>query len=165
MRLVGLLCGATFAAVLAGCGGNMTIMGGAITVPPNTTKCTLNDDCMVTVIVTPVGSLSCSIALDPATDLEMKSNGLSGQVSHLIRWVLSDDSQDAKFRFKDYPDGVALKSADTADQFFKQGPKSGGREYQWRDKNSNYAEYPYTINIVQKGSDRKCSLDPKIFNN
>jgi hypothetical protein len=173
MRTLGLLCSVIAAAALAGCGGSMTIMGsgGGATIPANTTKCTLNDDCAVSVHVTPSGETSCTVTLVQNTDLnlEMKSNGLSRYVSHLIRWVLDDDSQDAKFRFAEEPPGVVLKDPGTDPgpdyQFFKQNRKNGGREYQWRDNNSNTHYYDYTINIVQKGTSRKCLLDPRIWNN
>lgn len=134
-------------------------------------KCTLNDDCIVSVHVEPVGPASCKITTDPAMDvaLEMKSNGLSSLVSHQIRWVLDDASQDAKYRFVDEPKGVILKSStpDTSGQFFKQKAKNGGREFQWRDNNSDRQTYDYTIHIYQKDSRplRECSLDPRIWNN
>ena len=173
MRTMGLFFGIVFTAVLMGCGGKTTIMGsaGEMTIPPETTKCTLNDDCMVSVHVTPVGSDSCTVTFNQNTDrnLEMKSDGLSRWVSHLIRWVLDDESQDANFRFAGEPNGVVLKDPhsdpESGPQFFKKKWVNKGREYQWRDRNSNTAYYDYTVNVIQKGTNRTCLLDPRIWNN
>jgi hypothetical protein len=173
MRMIGLLCGVIAVAALSGCNTMPTMNGGAaggVRMPADTYKCTLNDDCIVTVKVTPVGENSCSISLDPNNDLEMNSGGLSMFVSHLIRWVLDDSSQDMKFRFADTNaiKGVVLKDPSTDPnnkQFFKQKATNGGREYQWRDQNSNTHGYEYAINIVQKGTNRSCKLDPRIWNN
>jgi len=144
---------------------------GSATIPASATTCTLNDDCAVSVHVTPVGDTSCTVTLvDPLDmDLVMKSNHLSGFVSHLIRWVIDDESQDAKFRFAQEPDGVVLKDPntdpETGAQFFKKKRTNKGREYQWRDNNNNTQYYDYAINIIQKDSARKCKLDPRIWNN
>ena len=173
MRTTGLLFGIMLTAILAGCGGRTTVMGaaGEAVIPPNTTKCTLNDDCMVSVNVKPVGPSSCTITFNQNTDLnlEMKSDGLSRWVSHLIRWVLDDESQDANFRFAEEPNGVVLKDPtsdpESAAQFFKKNRTNKGREYVWRDRNSNTRYYDYSIFIIQKGSNRKCDLDPRIWNN
>ena len=174
MRTTGLLFAMMFIVLLAGCGGRTTIMGsaGEMAIPPNATKCTLNDDCMVGVHVVPDSTLTgCTISFTQPTDmnLEMKSGGLSHFVSHLIRWVLDDESQDANFRFADEPMGVALKDPksdpESGGQFFKKKRVNKGREYVWRDQNSNTQYYDYGINIIQKGSSRACLLDPRIWNN
>ena len=172
MRMIGLLGGVIIAVALAGCGGQTTIMGssGGATIPANATTCTLNDDCAVLVNVTPDGSTSCKVTLvqDADLNLVMKSNGLSGFVSHVIRWVLDDDSQEAKFRFAPEPNGVVLKDPnadpETGGQFLKKKRFNKGREYQWRDNNNNTQYYDYTIFIIQKDSARKCKLDPRIWN-
>ena len=170
MRTTGLLCAAIAAAALAGCGGRTTIMGadGNQMLPLQTYKCTLNDDCMVSVNVIPTGD-TCKVKINPDLDIELNSNGLSRWVSHLIRWVLDDDSQDANFRFAEEPDGVVLKDPtsdpESGAQFFKKNRTNKGREYVWRDRNSNTRYYEYAINIIQKGSHRKCVLDPRIWNN
>jgi hypothetical protein len=165
-----LFCVAVVAASLAGCGAiqtmNMGSSGSPRKPPPNTHKCTLNDDCVVTVKVV-VREATCDISIKPDVDLEMDSGGLSGSVSHLIRWVLDDDSQDLKFRFAEEPYGVILKDStpDPSQQFFKKARTNGGREYQWRDRNGDFNYYDYSINIIQKDSGRKCTKDPRIWNN
>jgi hypothetical protein len=178
MRMIGLLCGLLAAAALAACAGTQSMTTGTTTTsgaggpaPLVPFKCTLNDDCVVTVNVVPKPGdpTSCIITVD-REKLEMNSGGLSSFVSHLIRWQLDDDSQDAKFRFAEEPNGVILKQPNTDPgntQFFKKDRKNKGREYQWRDKNSNNFEYEYAINIFQKDSvpARNCFLDPKIYNN
>ncbi len=170
MRTMGLLCAAFAAAALAGCGGRTTIMGadGNQMLPSQTYKCTLNDDCMISVKVVTTGD-TCKVTINPDLDIELNSNGLSRWVSHNIRWVLDDDSQDANYRFADEPKGVVLKDPnadpETGGQFFQKRRLNKGREYQWRDHNSNTQYYGYTINIIQKGTNRACPLDPRIWNN
>ena len=158
MRTIAMFCGVAVAAALAGCAGN-TLLGGGTrpVVPLSTIKCTYNDPCEISVTVAQTTSSSCTIS--PVDDVEVKGSAYL----HTIRWVLDDASQDLKFRFPQ--NGVALKNTDPDNQFSHQGPKNGGREFQWRDKNSNYAGYPYTISIIQKGTAVACALDPKIFNN
>ncbi len=171
MRTTSLLFAVILSFALAGCGGTgMTIMGagGAATIPPEFTTCTLSDDCTVTVVVSEVGSTSCSVSIKAINDnnLVMKSAGLSHFVSHNIRWVIDDDSQDLKFRFAQEPYGVILKGDATSNQFSNQNRKNGGREYVWRDDNTNNQYYDYKINIIQKGNpNRTCYLDPRIWNN
>ena len=134
-------------------------------------KCTLNDDCLIMVNVVPKAGdpTSCTITVD-LPEIKMDSGGLSTFVSHLIRWQLDDDSQDANFRFANTPDGVILKDPNSDPnnkQFFKKDRTNKGREYLWRDKNSDTKEYAYSINVFQKNSNplRSCHLDPKIYNN
>ncbi|MEO8345259.1 MAG: hypothetical protein ABI607_06145 [Betaproteobacteria bacterium] len=158
MRVISIYCAVAVAILLAGCAGH-TIMGGGTRppIPLSVVKCTYNDPCEISVTVAQTTPSSCTIS--PVDDVEVKGSAYL----HTIRWVLDDASQDLKFRFPQ--NGIVLKNPDPHNQFSHQGPKNGGREFQWRDKNSNYADYPYTINVMQKGSAVACALDPKIFNN
>jgi hypothetical protein len=158
MRMIGLLCAGIAAAALTGCG---TMQPRTFAIPADAYKCTYNADCFVTVSVT--NTNPCRVSVDrPA--IEMKGSSRVPPISHQIRWELDEAAVDAKFRFEPRT-GVVLKQPDPDDQFSGQGPHGGGTQFHWFDKNTNYAEYRYTINIVQKNSSNTCMLDPSIFNN
>jgi hypothetical protein len=183
--MIGLLGGLIAAAALAGCAGTQTMTTGGTGSTGTTTtsstggpkapltsfKCTLDDDCLITVnvVANPTVPTDCTITVDREL-VEMNSRGLSSLVSHLIRWQLDDDSQDANFRFANAPDGIVLKEPNddpNNKQFFKKERSNKGREYLWRDQNSNNKEFKYIINVFQKNSNprRHCTLDPRIYNN
>lgn len=160
MRTISLMCGIVAAVLVAGCGNN-SIRPSTFDVPPTAFVCDFDTDCVVTVSVTSTNP--CRIAID-RSDLSIKgSSTLTGR-KHLIRWELDEPSVDAKFRF-DPSNGVVLKKPDPDGQFSDQGIKGGGLQYHWRNKNTNYFVYEYAINIVQKGTANRCTLDPRMFNN
>ena len=159
MRMNGLTCGMIAVAALTGCAGATRPAG--FDVPPTAFKCTYDVDCAVTVSVT--NTSPCSIRVD-RPNIEMVGSSRWTGVEHLIRWELDEAAVDAKFRFEPRK-GIVLKQPDPDDQFSGQGPHGGATQFHWFNKNTNYAEYRYTINIVQKNSSNSCILDPSIFNN
>lgn len=157
MRMIGLFCGVIAAAALTGC-NTMRITGGP---PPLTAfTCSYDVDCVVTVFVT--NTNPCVVSVD-RPDIWMQGSFTWTGVKHLIRWELDLAALTVDFRF-DPNKGVVLKTPDTAGQFSGQSPQGGGKQYHWRDKNSNTFDYPYEINIIHKTSTNHCTLDPKIVN-
>ena len=148
------------AVALTGC-NTMRASGGDPS--PTAFKCTYDVDCVVYVHVTDTNP--CVVSVDKP-EIEMKgSSTWHAGVKHLIRWQMDEASHDAKFRF-DTTKGVALKSPDPDDQFSGQGPQDNGKQFHWRDKNSNYYTYDYEVNVFKKTNPAiKCKLDPKIYNN
>jgi hypothetical protein len=164
MRNIGLLCGAITAAVLAGCGGMQTMNAGGTggATPLAGFECNFAVDCVVYVHVTDTNP--CVISVDKP-EIVMKGSETWTAVKHLIRWEMDEASDDAKFRF-DSASGVVRKSPDQNGQFSGQSPQGGGKQYHWRDKNTNYATYGYDINVFKKTNPAiKCRLDPRIINN
>jgi hypothetical protein len=160
MRTIGLLIGIVAVAALAGCGNNVIRPPGFI-VPSSAYQCTLDVDCVVYVSVT--STTPCVITVDKP-EIEIKGSSRWTGIRHLIHWDLDERAVDAKFRF-DGGNGVVLKRPDPDDQISEAGPVGGGIRYQLRDKNTNYYAYDYGINVVQKGTSNRCSLDPKFYNN
>jgi hypothetical protein len=163
MRMIGLLCGVIVAAALSGC-NTLSTMGsgtGSGTRPLTGFVCTYEVDCVVTVSVTGTGP--CVITVD-RPEIVMSGSANWTTVTHLIRWELDDAAVDAKFRF-DPNIGVVLKAPDPDNQFSGQSLQGGGKQYHWRDKNTNYLPYDYAINIVQRGTALTCKLDPRVVNN
>jgi hypothetical protein len=159
-----LLGGTVAAAALAGCGGMQTLNAGGTGNPASLSgfECTFAVDCVVYVHVTDTNP--CVVSVDKP-EIVMKGSETFTTVKHLIRWEMDEASDDAKFRF-DSSNGVVLKTPDSAGQFSDQAPQGGGKQYHWRDKNTNRAIYGYDINVFKKTNPAiKCKLDPRIINN
>jgi hypothetical protein len=163
MRMIGLLCGAIAAAVLAGCAGTQTMTTGGTGGPASMAgfECNFAVDCVVYVHVTDTNP--CVVSVDKP-EIVMKGSETWTGVRHLIRWELDEASDDAKFRF-DSVKGVTLKRPDQSGQFSGQSPQGGGKQYHWRDKNTNYFAYDYEIKVFKKTNPAiNCKLDPRIWN-
>jgi hypothetical protein len=164
MRTTGVFFGIILATVLAGCVGTQTMNAGGTggAAPLTGFECNFAVDCVVYVHVTDTNP--CVISVDKP-EIVMKGSATWTGVKHLIRWELDESSDDAKFRFAS-TNGVVLKTPDQHGQFSEQGPQGGGKQYHWRNKNTNYATYGYDINVFKKTNPAvNCRLDPRIINN
>ena len=159
MRMIAWLGVVVAAAALTGC-NTLQTSGGTASLAAF--KCTYDVDCVVYVHVTDTNP--CVVTVDK-TAIEIKGSSVwHGGVKHLIRWELDEASGDAKFRF-DSAKGVVLKSGES-DQFSDQGPQGGGKQFHWRDKNTNYSTYDYEVNAFKNTNPAiKCKLDPQVINN
>lgn len=132
--------------------------------PPGTfTSCDNHVGCLI-----PVSVVGCNVTI-PADKQAVVMNG--NFVA--ILWQLDPDAVQNKYRF-DSSAGVILKDSTpdtghwyTGKQFSGQMPIAQGISYFWIDRNSDWNEYRYTINIVDGNNGNKACkpLDPKVVNN
>jgi hypothetical protein len=151
-------------AVLTGCAGTQMLNAGSTGGPASVAafECTFEVDCVVYVHVTDTNP--CVVSVDKPEIVMRGSERWTG-VRHLIRWEMDESSDDAKFRF-DSVNGVVLKRPDQHDQFSGQSPQGGGKQYHWRDRNTNNFTYDYEVNVFKKTNPAiRCKLDPRVINN
>lgn len=107
-------------------------------------------ECKVAVTVGP----NCAITADP-DELEVRLG--TGPVN--IRWKLDPGSG---FVFDDQK-GITFKQ--NPNEFDEKRPEDQGKQFHWRDKNTQQGRFAYGITLRDKNDpSRICRVDPLIYN-